>query len=174
MHTRLLRAVLWLITVLLVLLAILVTALRMIMPQINQYQPEISHWVNQQTQANITFEHIDGYWRNAHPSLLLTGVKAYNLDGEKLNLSVQKVEVEFDFIQSLLRGQLVVADLTLDKLGLDASSIPLLHFGQDDQSESKDEKHNLTNDALVALLNRLFLRQLDRFSIIDSEIVINL
>lgn len=174
MLMRLLRVKLWLITALLLLLAISVTGLRVALPRMDRYQDEITAWVNQQTQLNISIESVQGYWRNTHPSLSLKGLKAYNLDGEQLNLDAQSVEIEFDLLRSALQGQLVLADLTIHQLNLDASTIRLADKskGAEQADETAITKGASSADkSLIATLDRLFLRQLDYFSIVDSSIL---
>ncbi len=168
MLNRFLRVILWGITLFLLLLAILVTGLRVALPHMNRYQNEITAWVNHQTQANFSIENVQGYWRNTHPSISLQGLQAHKLDGEQLNLEAKSVDIEFDLIRSLIRRQLVVADLTIHKLGLDASAIRL---ASDDVQSDPSLNDSQDSASLIRTLDRIFLRQLDYFSVIDSEVV---
>ncbi|MGX9419425.1 YhdP family protein [Vibrio sp. WJH972] len=164
MLSRLWRVSLWTLTLLLLLLAIFVTTLRITLPHIDRYQSEIIQWINQQTQANLSIQHVDGFWRNAHPSISLSGLNVLNLDGEELNLNAKQVDIEFDLLRSIVRGQLVIADLTIYQLGLDASSIAIPLFEQ-----PKDRPPSY-NQFLIDTLDRIFLRQLEYFSVVDSAI----
>lgn len=159
MLSRLLRISLWTITFILLLLAILVTTLRVALPDIDRYQAEITQWINQKTQANLSIDSVEGYWRNAHPSISLNSLNVLNLDGGELNLKAHQVDIEFDLWRSIFQGQIVVADLTIHQLALDASSI---RFPSSDEPSDKN--------ALVDILDRIFLRQLDYFSIVNSAI----
>jgi uncharacterized protein (TIGR02099 family) len=165
MLTRLLRISLWTLTFLLLLSAIFVTALRVALPHLDRYQSEITQWINTQTQTNSSFEFVNGYWRNTHPSISLNGLVVHHIDGRHVNLNANKVDIEFDLLRSIVRGQLVIADLTISQLEIDASSIQLAstHTSSDDLNQEQA-------NTLVDTLDRIFLRQLDYFSIVDSTI----
>lgn len=169
MLTRLLRLSLWTLTWLLLLLAIFVTALRIALPHIDRYQSEITQWVNDQTQTNSSIAQVSGYWRNTHPSLALNGLIVRHLDGRDLNLSASQVDIEFDLLRSILSGQLVIADLTIRQLELDASSIALGETAPA-YDDASSELNDATAEALIDTLDRIFLRQLDYFSVVDSTI----
>jgi uncharacterized protein (TIGR02099 family) len=140
----------------------------MALPHIDRYQAEITQWVNDKTQTNSSIAQVSGYWRNTHPSLALNGLIVRHLDGRELNLSANQVDIEFDLLRSLFRGQLVIADLTIRQLELDASSIELGADPTDDEpSKALDEA---STEALIDTLDRIFLRQLDYFSVVDSTI----
>ncbi len=167
--TRLGRFVLWLIVSLLVLLAMTVTALRMLLPEMNRFQGEIERWATNQTNIQLSITDVRGFWKNTHPSLALQGVTADLADGSDIRIATSQVDIEFDLIQSLLQRQPVIADMNIHQLHLDISSIDWNQRATADtaQTSNSDEKDLTT----VQLLDDLFLRQLDNFSLLDSTIL---
>ena len=80
-----------------------------------------------------------------------------------MSLTAQTVEVELDLFQSILEWQPVIADLNIYALQLDMTSFPL------NVNRSNEEDHGGSSKALKQL-NRLLLRQLDEFAVLDSKI----
>ncbi|MGY3568672.1 YhdP family protein [Vibrio paucivorans] len=163
--TRISRFILWCVVTFLVILAIAVTALRVTLPQLNRFQGEIQTWVTQVSSIDFKIESVTGFWRNTHPSISLQGITAQLPDNSEIHFSTAKLDIEFDLIQSLFRMQPVVADLTIHQLKLDVSSVDLLNSKNGEGSSSEQDSDTLTK------IDRLFLRQLDDFSLLDSNII---
>ncbi|NAX39142.1 hypothetical protein CAG53_00445, partial [Vibrio sp. V26_P1S5P106] len=134
--TRLGRMVLWLLISVLVVLALLVTLLRVLLPEMNRFKDEIQHWVSDGTQIQWVVSDVRGFWRNTHPSLSLEGVQANLPDGSQIQFQAQRVDVEFDLLQSLLQRQPVVANLIIHQLNLDIRSIDWLALQQAESNPS--------------------------------------
>jgi uncharacterized protein (TIGR02099 family) len=164
------RFLLWLLVTTLVFLAIVVTSLRIALPQMNRFQDDIQHWVSQQAEIDFSLGHVNGYWRNTHPSLALENVQALLPDGSHVSASAQRIDIEFDLFRSLLAWQPVVADLTIHQLNVDIHTIDLLLAKQSDDSLSTSLQPN-SEQAVLEQLDNLFLRQLDNFSVIDSQVL---
>ncbi|KJY82058.1 membrane protein [Vibrio galatheae] len=165
--TRLIRLLLWLTVTLLVTLAIAVTALRIALPQLNHFQPQIQTWINQGVGLDFEVADIKGFWRNTHPSISLQNVKANLPESSGIHFSADKVEVEFDLVQSLIQQQPVVADLNIYHLNLDITSIEWIKTDSDQapQLQPKGEQQDVMQQ-----LDQLLLRQLDGFSLAESKI----
>ncbi|NAW70249.1 TIGR02099 family protein [Vibrio sp. V27_P1S3P104] len=163
--TRLGRMVLWLLISVLVVLALLVTLLRVLLPEMNRFKDEIQHWVSDGTQIQWVVSDVRGFWRNTHPSLSLEGVQANLPDGSQIQFQAQRVDVEFDLLQSLLQRQPVVANLIIHQLNLDIRSIDWLALQQAESNPSFNSQ-----GVILQRIDNLFLRQLDDFSIQDSRV----
>ncbi|MGF1745165.1 YhdP family protein [Vibrio minamisatsumaniensis] len=155
--TLILRACLWLVVTLLVTLAIAVTTLRVALPNLNKYQAEISLWVNQHSGFEFSIQDVGGFWRNTHPSIALQGVKANLPNTEDALFSVERVEIEFDLVQSLIQMRPVVADLVMNKMYLDIRSIDLF-AGQSDKEPSSKESNS--SKRVMQELDNLLLKTL--------------
>lgn len=164
--TRLGRMVLWLLISLLVVLALAVTTLRVLLPEMNRFKDEIQHWASEQTQIQWVISDVRGFWRNTHPSLALQGVQANLPDGSQIQFQTERIDVEFDLLQSLLQRQPVVANLIIHQLTLDIQSVDWLALGQADPTRPAN-----TQGRILQRLDTLFLRQLDDFSIQNSTIL---
>ena len=155
----------WLAVVFCVTLAVFVTTLRIALPQLNHFKGEIQHWVNQGSELDFEIDQISGFWRNTHPSISLKNVQANTPESSGIHFSVQTVEVEFDLVQSLLDMRPVIADLSMNKLNLDLSSVRWAQSGGTKVLQPKTEQRSV-----IEKLDQLLLRQLDSFLLQDSEI----
>ncbi|MEZ8948750.1 YhdP family protein [Vibrio sp. 10N.247.311.18] len=165
--TLILRACLWLVVTLLVTLAIAVTTLRVALPNLNKYQSEIELWVNQHSGFDFSIQDVGGFWRNTHPSIALQGVKASLPNAEDVTFSVERVEVEFDLIQSLVQMRPVVADLVMNQMYLDIRSIDLF-AGQNGKDEPTDPE---SSKRVIQELDNLLLKTLVDVTAKDSSIL---
>nr|WP_282450528.1 YhdP family protein [Vibrio sp. 1CM24A] len=162
-----LRACLWLVVTLLVTLAIAVTTLRVALPNLNKYQSEIELWVNQHSGFDFSIQDVGGFWRNTHPSIALQGVKASLPNAEDVSFSVERVEVEFDLIQSVVQMRPVVADLVMNQMYLDIRSIDLF-AGQNGKDEPKDPG---SSKRVIQELDNLLLKTLVDVTAKDSTLL---
>lgn len=165
--TRLTRLLLWLTVTVLVFMAVTVTALRIALPQLNQFQPQIKSWINQGSGLTFEIADMEGFWRNTHPSLLLQGVRANTPESSDIHFSADRVEVEFDLIQSVIQQQPVIADLKIYQLNLDITSVEWINTDSETapQLQPRGEQRDVMQQ-----LDQLLLRQLDGFSLTNSSI----
>ncbi|MDN3617781.1 YhdP family protein [Vibrio gallaecicus] len=172
--TRLLRALLWLVVTVLVMLAIAVTTLRVALPNLNKYQSDIESWVNQNSGFEFSIQDVSGFWRNTHPSIAIQGVKAIFPQSENLQFSVERVEVEFDLIQSVLLMQPVVTDLIMNEMAVDVRSLDILGTKSKNDSlevaqESLDSDES-SKSKMIKELDNFLLKTLVDFTVKDSSI----
>ncbi|WP_059123322.1 YhdP family protein [Vibrio sp. MEBiC08052] len=167
--SRLVRTLLWLLLSLLVLLAILISALRVALPHMNQYQIPMTEWMNSQAEIQFSVKDIQGFWRNRHPSLSLTGFQAHLPDTSNIHFAADRVDIEFDLFKSLLQWQPVIANLVIHQSKLDVSSVDLFQQQSLNDSRDRDEQEKIQLET-IRHLDNIFLRQLDDFSILNSTI----
>ncbi|RJX70695.1 TIGR02099 family protein [Vibrio sinensis] len=163
---RLVKFFLWLTLTVIVILAITVTVLRATLPRLDQFQTEITQWVAKSTGIEFEIGQISGFWRNTHPSIQLLDVQAKTPQDSDIHFSTQKVEVEFDLFQSLIQLQPVITDLNIHDLKLDLRAIDWAAI----ESTPSESSHAGEQKQLVQQLDQLLLRQLDEFSLLDSDI----
>lgn len=164
--TRASRFLLWLLVIILVTLAVAVTTLRIALPKLNHFQSEIQTLVTKVTGMDMQIENISGFWRNTHPSVSLQGVRVKLPKGSNIKFAAQSVEVEFDLIHSVLQLQPVIAELNIHKLGIDVSSVDFFSLREQDSSEEQNPKRTG-----IEIIDNLFLRQLDSFSLLDARVL---
>lgn len=162
---RLIRGGIWLLVTVLVVLAILVSTIRFLLPDLNRYQAQIKQVLHEQTGLDLQLEAASGSWHNLYPSLSLQGLQIPPSESLPVTLSAQSVEVEFDLWQSLFQWQPVIANLTTQNLHLDLRQVALF-----ESPAKSDTDHHTTSHRDRRRLDSLFLRQLDNFSLLDSQI----
>ena len=163
---RVIQILLWVCVTAMVMLAIAVTALRIALPKLNHFQGEIQAWVNQDSGLDFEIGNISGFWRNTHPSISLSNVRANTPQGSGIEFSAQTVELEFDLFQSLLQLEPVIADLNIHDLKLDVRAIQWVNTEQDPQLQPKAEQKSV-----IEQLDKLLLRQLDEFALENSTVL---
>ena len=156
--TYLLRK-LWLtIACIVVLVAIFMSALRYTLPLLDEKKAVLESYVFDSYGVSLDIQSISSEWQSYGPSMVLSGVVLEANAESPIALTVDKIFVELDFWQSLLNLQLKSKNFALTgvKADLDLGKI---------QSSTQDFP-------IVAALESLFLDQLERFSLVDSEIQI--
>ncbi|MDR9826304.1 YhdP family protein [Vibrio sp. FNV 38] len=164
--TRLWQCILWLLVTAMVILAIAVTALRITLPKLNHFQTEIHQFVNQYTGLDLHIQDVRGYWLNTHPSISLQSISVDLPASSKAHMAAERLDIEFDLIQSLLSFKPIVAELNVHGLDLNLQGVEL--FGQPDDLKSEDTAKS--SGQSLEQIEQLFLRQLDDFSLYDSRI----
>ncbi|MGR5268451.1 YhdP family protein [Vibrio astriarenae] len=164
--TRLWHCILWLLVTAMVVLAIAVTALRVTLPKLNQFQGEIHHFVNQYTGLDLQIDDVRGYWRNTHPSISLQSISVDLPAASDIHMSAQRLDIEFDLIQSMLSLKPIIAELNVHGLDMDLQSVDL--FDRNTQAQKPSDSKNSSQP--LRQVEQLFLRQLEDFSLYDSQI----
>ncbi|MGR5541341.1 YhdP family protein, partial [Vibrio campbellii] len=146
-----------------VVLAIAVTALRVTLPKLNQFQGEIHHFVNQYTGLDLQIDDVRGYWRNTHPSISLQSISVDLPAASDIHMSAQRLDIEFDLIQSMLSLKPIIAELNVHGLDMDLQSVDL--FDRNTQAQKPSDSKNSSQP--LRQVEQLFLRQLEDFSLYD-------
>ncbi len=169
MLSRIGQTLAWTLAILLLLLAVLVTSLRLTLPHMNQFKQEINAWLQQGTGFDISIGDVTGTWRNNHPSLSVSALEVHLPKHPDVKLEVEQIHIQFDLLQSFKTLQPVVADLNLESLALDLRSIDLFALKQP-ESETSSSPQDSSDRELLDQLDSLLLRQLEDFSLADSNI----
>lgn len=94
----------WLVLAVLLLLVIAMLAIRQMMPLVGDYREDISAYLSQQLNAAISMQQISADWDGRYPRLYISDLQA-SLPAENLNVQVQSLDLSFNFVASLLRGE---------------------------------------------------------------------
>ncbi|MCW8330436.1 TIGR02099 family protein [Photobacterium sp. SDRW27] len=166
---RLARGLMWLVLTTLVLAAIAISGLRFFLPQLNEYREPIRQWASEQAEMRLEIAHVEGYWRNLGPSLLLQGVEVAATDDPASIVRVGDVEMQFDMLLSVFEMRPVFKDIRIDQLSLDLTRLPGSIFSQ--ASPPQTTKSN-GQASTVARLEQLIFVQLGQFSLRNSDITV--
>ncbi|WP_315982717.1 YhdP family protein [Aliamphritea spongicola] len=94
----------WLVLAVLLLLVIAMLAIRQMMPLVSDYREDISDYLSQQLNAEITMQQISADWDGRYPRVYIAGLQA-RLPDPSLDVQVQSLDLSFNFVASMLRGE---------------------------------------------------------------------
>ena len=148
-----------LLAVLLVLFALVLSAARYALPHIEHNKHLLENYINEQYGVNLTIDSVHAVWQRNGPSIVLNSVSLAKDDASPVSLDIRQIYVELDFWQSL-RLQLV-SSTRFELRGL--------HLDIDVDRLSGDGKNDFP---VVNALERLFLEQLQSFSLEDGMVAL--
>ncbi len=94
----------WLVLAVLLLLVIAMLMIRQMMPLVSDYREDISTFLSQQLSAEISMQQITADWDGRYPRLSVGELQA-SLPDDGLEVRVQNLDLTFNFVASLLRGE---------------------------------------------------------------------
>ena len=146
-----------LLAVLLVLFALVLSAARYALPHIEHNKHLLENYINERYGVNLSIQSVHAVWQRNGPSIVLNSVSLAKNDASPVALDIRQIYVELDFWESL-RHQLISStrfELRGLKLDIDADRL------------SGGDKNNFP---VVNALERLFLEQLQSFSLEDGVV----
>ena len=148
-----------LLAVLLVLFALVLSAARYALPHIEHNKHLLEDYINEQYGVNLSIKSVHAVWQRSGPSIVLNSVSLAKDEASPVALDIRQIYVELDFWQSL-RDQLISSTrFELRGLRLDIDADRLSGGGKN-------------NFPVVNALERLFLEQLQSFSLEDGAVSI--
>ncbi|OCH13200.1 TIGR02099 family protein [Aliivibrio sp. 1S165] len=163
------RCLMGLLLLVFLLAALVITGLRLLLPSLNQYQPEVEAFLSKSTGFSISIGELDGRWRNTNPSLNLKNLTAVDpVSGDEI-ISVKDVEIQLNILSSLWAQQPQFADLRIDKLVADLTS---LGDTSESPEDAKKPSEKSSDESLGKRLEDLFLVRLNHFSLKDSQVTL--
>ncbi len=151
---------LWLLlAVLLVLFAVVLSVMRYALPHIDHKKYILEDFVNEKYGVELKIGSVKADWEKRGPSIVLNDVVLANNESSPVELEIKHVHMEIDFWESLRLRMLSSNVFTLDDLSLEIDADRLDGAGESDFP-------------VVDALKRLFLEQLQRFSLTDGEVAI--
>lgn len=151
---------LWaLIALSLVVVAVVLSVARYSLPYMNEQKNYLELWLSGQVGAQIKIGEITARWQGIGPAIVLRDIQLIQNEQSPLNLTIAETSIEIDFWQSVLAWQIQSNkfDLQEMELTIDVASI-------------SQEQNNYP---IIDALEKLFLQQLQLFSISQSKIIIN-
>ena len=157
---------LWaLVALILVVVAVIISVVRYSLPYMDVQKHHLEQWLSGQVGAELTIGEISAKWQGVGPAIILRDIQlVQNIPliqniPSPISLTIAETAIEVDFWQSVRAGQIQSNkfDLRDMELNIDVASL--------EQEE--------TQYPIVEALEKLFLQQLQLFSISQSKIIIN-
>jgi uncharacterized protein (TIGR02099 family) len=148
------------IAILLVLFAVVLSALRLFLPYAQNYRTNLQSYLNETYHGNIIIGNLSTGWQKLGPTLVAKNVSLVN--SELVNIFIEQIDFSIDFWGSIQARQLITSDFTLSgaKLYVDQASLV--------------SDTNLGDNAIILRrLGDLFLKQVSRFSLRDSQFILH-
>ena len=146
-----------LLAVLLVLFALVLSAARYALPHIEHNKHLLENYINEQYGVNLSIKSVHAVWQRSGPSIVLNSVSLAKNDASPVALDIRQIYVELDFWESLRHQLISSTRFELRGLAIDIDADRL----------SSDGKNNFP---VVKALERLFLEQLQSFSLEDGVV----
>jgi uncharacterized protein (TIGR02099 family) len=141
----------------LVIFAVLLSALRLLMPYGDNLRQSLEDYVNSQYQGEMRIGQLTTAWQKYGPVLIARDVTLFN--SQALQVDIKEVDLQIDFWGSLRERKLKTTHFTLigAQVKLDNSLL---------DSDSKVHADSPEFEGMADL----FLEQVERFSVLESEI----
>ena len=143
----------------LVAVAVTLSILRYSLPYMNDQKHHLEQWLSEQVGAELKIGEISAKWQGVGPAIILRDIRLIQSAQSPISLNIAETSIEVDFWQSIRARQIQSNKFDLREMQL---SIDIASLSQ--------EK---TQYPIVDALEKLFLQQLQLFSISQSKIIIN-
>jgi uncharacterized protein (TIGR02099 family) len=163
---------LWaLVAISLVVVAVTLSVVRYSLPYMNDQKHHLEQWLSEQVGAEIKIGEISAKWQGVGPAIILRDIQLIQNTlltenssliqntQSPISLTIAETAIEVDFWQSVRARQIQSNKFDLHKMEL---SIDIASLSQEE-----------TQYPIVEALQKLFLQQLQLFSISQSKIIIN-
>lgn len=155
---------LWqLLAVLLVTIAVVISILKYTLPYLDSYRLDIQQWVQEKYNADIEIGSITAGWDGAGPSIILQNLSLSPTAAAPLDVVIAETRIKLDFWRSIKDRQLTSDYFILDGVVVVIDGKALIRA-----SDKPDDA------PFVDAMSQLFLGRLKQFSVVDSEVKINM
>lgn len=158
--------------IMLVLLAVAMSSLRLMLPYAENYRLNLQHYVNDNYQLNLVIGNLDAGWLKLGPSLVAKNVSL--LQTEQASIFIDKIDISVDFWASIKARQIITNDFTLTgaKIFVDKNAIETQLDIKTPKQRSSLDKKQPSKIATFERITKLFLTQIDHFSMRKSQIMV--
>jgi len=141
--------------ILLVLFAVLISALRLFLPYAHNYQQDVQDYINTRYNSQIVIGSLDMGWTKKGPTLVTENVSLLNTAA--VEIFIEKIDVSFDFWQSLSERRLITKDFTLSGAKVLLESL-----------ESTPDSDEFAMEQII----ELFFERIGQFSLQNSQLIV--
>ncbi|WP_353517383.1 YhdP family protein [Thalassotalea sp. SU-HH00458] len=146
------------IAIFLVIFAVLISALRLFLPYAHNYRQDLQDYINTTYQSDIVIGSLNMGWQSTGPTLQAENVSLLQTEGSEV--FIQAFDINIDFWKSIRFRRLITKDFTLD-------GVKVLF----DEKMLTDNANSQQNTALINSVSELFLKQIGRFSVKNSQVI---
>lgn len=146
--------------VLLVLFAVLLTSARVFLPYADSFKTDLEDYINQEYKGDLSIGELSAGWYKFGPTLVINEVVLS--DSEALSIDIDQIEFGVDFWGTIKAGQLKSNQSMFVGVQINIDTTHDL--------ATKPEGGNEANIADVDAIYDLFLNQIQRFSMLDSNV----
>lgn len=147
--------------VLLVLFAVLLSSLKIFLPYADSYTQDLEDYINESYQGNVEIGQLTAGWQNFGPKLVMQ--KVILSDAEAIAISIDEINVGFDFWGSLTQQKIKANNFTLVGASITVDQTLLAKAERTNDTEIANDLDDISD---------LLLQQVKRFSVIDSNVVV--
>lgn len=148
---------LWLsIAILLVLAAVLLTVLRLALPYLPNVTDPVEQWLATNYQLDVEVTELSADWGRSGPRLVLRGVQVHSDDSSAVDIQIGSMFVALDFWTSIREWRPTAAAFLIADADIRYDSKLVPAAGE--------------TDTVTEVLADLFLKQLERFSLRNSQL----
>ena len=142
----------------LVVVAVALSLLRFSLPYLNEQKAVLEDYLGQQFGAELRIGSISAQWKGLGPAIVLQDIQLVQNQQSPIDLQITETIIELDFWESVIQRQIQSNkfDLRDMRLTIDLASL-----------QQKDSDY-----PIIAALEKLFLQQLQSFSISNSQILL--
>ncbi|MCC2608037.1 YhdP family protein [Planctobacterium marinum] len=144
--------------VLLVTLAVLISLVRYSLPYMDSHKHHLESFLQEQYNSDIQIGYISAMWKGKGPAIVLKDVVLKQEQDSPISFSIDETQIELDFWSSVQQRQIQSQRFNLIGLQLQVD-LPKI--------ESSGEQY-----PILDALQTLFLEQLARFSVSNSEVLL--
>lgn len=142
----------------LVVVAVALSLLRISLPYLNDQKQVLEDYLGQQFGAELRIGSISAQWKGLGPAIVLEDIKLVQTQQSPIQLEIAQTIIELDFWESVLQRQIQSNKFDLQdmQVTIDLTSL-----------QQKENEY-----PIVAALEKLFLQQLQSFSVSNSRILL--
>ena len=144
--------------ILLVTLAVLISLVRYSLPYMDTQKHHLEQLLKEQYNVDVSIGYISAIWKGKGPAIVLKDVSMGQEANSPLSFAIDETQVELDFWASVQQGQIQSQRFNLIGLQLQVD-LPRIERGEE-------------QFPLLDALQTLFLEQLERFSVSNSEVLL--
>ncbi|WP_114327460.1 YhdP family protein [Candidatus Colwellia aromaticivorans] len=159
--------------IMLVCLAVLISAFRLLLPYVEHYRQDFQNYINNNNQTNFVIGGLGMSWRGSGPTLIANKVTL--IDTEDAHITIEHIEIQVDFWETIMTQQLISSNLILE--GAIVNVDQRAWNSQDNNNINSPQKKSITKineqSSDFQEISNIFLNRINRFSLRNSQISIH-
>lgn len=156
----------------LVCLVVLISAFRLLLPYVENYRQDFQDYINNNNHTNFVIGGLGMSWEGSGLTLIANQVTL--IESEDVHITIEHIEMQFDFWATITTQQLILSTLILDGA--------IVNIDQHAWSSQGGKNNNIRQKKSFSNVNKkssdfqkisaIFLNRINRFSLRNSQISI--